>query len=215
MPLEDIRRLLMEKSGWFANIEQERDPKFGPIAGAPIGTKWASRQDLQRSGVHTANFAGISGSASEGAYSIVVSGGYVDDVDNGDTLVYTGTGMGCPCYMRGGGKQVKDQSFNHKDNRALQRSCETGRPVRVIRGSNLPSIYAPESGKVCLDSMCISYISNFLTRYRYDGLYKVDRAYEEKGRHGFKVCRYHLSRLPNQPALPVRSHLPSTSRRGI
>lgn len=38
------------------------------------------------SGVHTQTVAGISGSIAKGAYSVVLSGGYVDDVDNGETM---------------------------------------------------------------------------------------------------------------------------------
>jgi putative restriction endonuclease len=35
---------------------------------------------------------GIHGTAKEGADSIVVSGGYVDDRDMGDVIIYTGEG---------------------------------------------------------------------------------------------------------------------------
>jgi hypothetical protein len=36
--------------------------------------------------------AGIHGSTSDGAYSVVLSGGYDEDEDKGDTFVYTGSG---------------------------------------------------------------------------------------------------------------------------
>lgn len=36
--------------------------------------------------------SGIHGRDSEGAYSIVLSGGYEDDVDNGEEFYYTGSG---------------------------------------------------------------------------------------------------------------------------
>lgn len=36
--------------------------------------------------------AGIHGRENEGAYSIVLSGGYEDDVDNGGEFIYTGSG---------------------------------------------------------------------------------------------------------------------------
>lgn len=36
--------------------------------------------------------AGIHGRENEGAYSIVLSGGYEDDEDNGDSFTYTGSG---------------------------------------------------------------------------------------------------------------------------
>ena len=67
---------------------------------------------------------------------------------------------------------TRDQNFEHQHNRALQVrgllyasshidgiqiSAETKRPVRVIRGPNRHSKYAPEAG------------------YRYDGLYRVEK----------------------------------------
>ena len=36
--------------------------------------------------------SGIVGDLSQGAYSICSSGGYEDDEDNGETLIYTGEG---------------------------------------------------------------------------------------------------------------------------
>ena len=44
------------------------------------------------SGVHRPPVAGIHGREKEGAYSIVLSGGYEDDIDNGDSFYYTGSG---------------------------------------------------------------------------------------------------------------------------
>jgi hypothetical protein len=44
------------------------------------------RQDCAKAGVHIAPFAGIAGSAEHGAYSVVLSAGYEDDVDRGDVL---------------------------------------------------------------------------------------------------------------------------------
>ncbi|KAF8631649.1 hypothetical protein AX17_005051 [Amanita inopinata Kibby_2008] len=166
------------------NLQGEIDPRIGAIKGILIGATWETRRDLQRSGMHVKNVAGISGSSREGAFSIVMSGGYIDDKDEGEKLTYTGTGGQSEGY--GGKLQVGDQSFSHDDNRALQKSAETGRPVRVIRGASLNSVYAPAGG------------------YRYDGLYKVDRAYMAKGRNGFMVCKFDMTRLPGQDPLPKR-----------
>lgn len=44
------------------------------------------RRALCNARVHTATLAGISGSKNDGAFSIVVSGGYEDDKDDGETL---------------------------------------------------------------------------------------------------------------------------------
>ncbi|CAG8556902.1 9695_t:CDS:1, partial [Acaulospora colombiana] len=37
--------------------------------------------------------------------------------------------------------------------------------------------------------------------YRYDGLYKVERWWEETGLAGYKVYKYAFKRLPDQPPL--------------
>ena len=42
--------------------------------------------------MHRPHIAGIHGRETDCAYSIVLSGGYEDDIDNGDEFVYTGSG---------------------------------------------------------------------------------------------------------------------------
>jgi putative restriction endonuclease len=120
--------------------------------------------------------AGISGSESKGADSIVLSGGYEDDEDLGEEIVYTGHGG----RDAESGRQVAHQRLT-KGNLALAHSSIEGLPVRVIRGENLDSPYAPPSG------------------YRYDGLYMVDDYWQEEGRSGFRVWRYRLIKLPSIP----------------
>jgi putative restriction endonuclease len=115
--------------------------------------------------------AGISGSGLEGADSIVASGGYEDDLDEGETLDYTGHGGNDP----GTGKQIADQELT-KGNLALAKNAASGLPVRVVRGSNLDSPYAPSSG------------------FRYDGLYFVENYWHERGKSGFLVWKFHLQR---------------------
>jgi putative restriction endonuclease len=122
--------------------------------------------------VHRPLQHGISGAAHEGADSIVVSGGYEDDEDYGDLIVYTGAGGRDPAS----GKQITDQEFTGQ-NLALLRSEAEGLPVRVIRGTGGEPTFSPPSG------------------YRYDGLYRVEDAWLEVGRSGYQVCRYRLVRL--------------------
>jgi putative restriction endonuclease len=69
---------------------------FGEIPGVPPGRAFDSRRALSDAGVHRPLQAGISGAGSEGADFIVVSGGYEDDEDYGDELVYTGHGGNDP-----------------------------------------------------------------------------------------------------------------------
>jgi len=110
-----------------------------------------------------------------GADSIVLSGGYEDDEDYDDLIIYTGHGGLNPLT----GKQEADQKMERM-NLALAKSKMFCRPVRVIRGYNHKSIYAPKHG------------------YRYDGLFKVDDYWKETGRAGFLVWRYRLIAIVNE-----------------
>ena len=79
--------------------------------------------------MHRPTQSGISGTRAEGADSIVVSGGYEDDEDYGDLIVYTGAGGRDPQT----GQQIADQDFTAQ-NLALVTSEAEGLPVRVTRG---------------------------------------------------------------------------------
>ena len=147
------------------------DRIFGEIPGISIGTTFENREELSRAGVHRPLQAGISGAQDEGADSIVLSGGYEDDQDFGDVIVYTGHG-GQDSVSR---KQVSDQVLT-RQNLALAVSMQGGLPVRVIRGFTHQSPFAPLNG------------------YRYDGLYRVESFWHEKGAAGFTVWRFRLVR---------------------
>ena len=69
-------------------------PVFGHIPGYPVGSRFENRAALAEAGVHRHRQAGISGSATKGADSIVLSGGYEDDQDLGNLIIYTGYGVG-------------------------------------------------------------------------------------------------------------------------
>lgn len=144
---------------------------FGDIPGVVVGTAFADRKALAAARIHRPLVAGISGSAQEGADSIVMSGGYEDDEDLGDTVIYTGHGGNDSST----GKQVGDQRWT-RGNLAMRRSQTEGLPIRVVRGHNLDSKFAPDSG------------------YRYDGLYFVDDSWRSSGVGGFQVCRFRLVR---------------------
>lgn len=47
---------------------------------------------VSEAGIHRPPVGGIHGRDNQGAFSIVLSGGYEDDVDNGDEFLYTGSG---------------------------------------------------------------------------------------------------------------------------
>lgn len=148
---------------------------FGEIPGYPEGSRFGTRAELSEAGLHRPRVAGISGSEKEGADSIVLSGGYEDDEDRGDEIVYTGHG-GRDLQTR---RQVADQNFRG-GNRALALSSLNGLPVRVVRKADATS-HPSASG------------------YRYDGLYLVDDYWQERGRSGFLIWRYRLIKLPSHP----------------
>lgn len=145
---------------------------FGKIDNILEGDIFQTRIDLSITKVHRPTQAGISGSQDEGADSIVISGGYEDDEDLGDIIIYTGHGG----RSNGSKYQVADQTLT-KGNKALAISCENKLPVRVIRGAHKKSKLAPESG------------------YRYDGLYYVTDYWHEKGKSGFVIWRFRLEKI--------------------
>jgi putative restriction endonuclease len=128
---------------------------FGDVPGYPEGSMFKSRYDLHIAGVHRPTMAGICGSEEEGAESIVLNGGYEDDQDGGDVIVYTGHGGN----DMNTGEQIADQDLS-EGNRALARNSENGRPVRLIRGAKSGK-FGPDEG------------------YRYDGLYTVEKYWSE------------------------------------
>ncbi len=144
---------------------------FGEIPDYQEGTYFESRAEMSRAGVHRPLQAGISGSAYEGADSIVLSGGYEDDRDNGFEIIYTGHGGRDPDT----GEQVGDQELT-RGNMALVYSMKNMLPVRVVRGATHASPFSPRVG------------------YRYDGLYLLEDYWQEKGKSGYMVWRYKLAK---------------------
>ncbi|SFG61668.1 YDG/SRA domain-containing protein [Pontibacter chinhatensis] len=145
---------------------------FGHIPNVYEGDIFESRIALSHSKVHRPNQAGISGSQKEGADSIVLSGGYEDDLDLGNIIIYTGHGGRDPNSK----KQVAHQVLSDK-NKALAINCQNQLPVRVIRGANHKSKHSPAFG------------------YRYDGLYKVTDYWKKRGKSGFDVWLFRLEKL--------------------
>ena len=64
----------------------------GPVPGIDVGFRWRFRIQLSEAGVHPPPVAGISGSQKRGCESLVLAGGYEDDVDRGFEFTYTGSG---------------------------------------------------------------------------------------------------------------------------
>lgn len=153
-----------------ATLRDMTEPSvFGEMPGNPEGTRYESRNDVKSAGLHRHPMTGISGDPSQGADAIVVSGGYVDDEDFGDRIVYTGQGG------REGKRQVADQTFT-RGNLGLARSEQAGLPVRVIRGAAGDKAFSPTTG------------------YRYDGLYIVRNHWVQPSKDGPLIYRYVLEK---------------------
>ncbi|WP_018622653.1 YDG/SRA domain-containing protein [Spirosoma luteum] len=159
---------------------------FGHVVGIPEGSEFENRYTLSQYGVHRPLQAGISGSQDEGADSIVLSGGYEDDKDYGDVIIYTGHGGRSQVT----GLQVADQKLT-RQNLALALNCQRGTPVRVIRGYKHTSPISPKEG------------------YRYDGLYRVDSYWQEQGLSGFVIWRFRLEKIHEQLATDTVEEPPS------
>lgn len=140
---------------------------FGEINGVSPGDLFNDRKALAKAKVHPPLVAGISGSKNDGADSIVLSGGYEDDEDFGDVIIYTGAGG------QKNNKQVSDQELNGV-NLALAKSKVENIPVRVTRGHKHKHKLSPVKG------------------YRYAGIYHVDNYWYETGKAGYKIWRYRL-----------------------
>ncbi len=119
---------------------------FGDIAGCSKGSTFKDRRALRIAGVHRPTQAGICGSGEEGAESIVLNGGYEDDEDGGDVIIYTGQG-GIDGKT---GEQVADQELT-RGNLALTRNKQSGEPVHVIRGPRTPARMVRKTGSNTTD----------------------------------------------------------------
>ena len=154
------------KGVWGLRNLNEGERIFGEIEETHVGQIFKDRKKLAAAGIHTPFMAGIWGSGEDGASSIVLSGGYEDDIDDWNNILYTGHGG------QKNGKQVKDQEFT-LGNEGLRISCKYNLPVRVTRGYQIKN--GPPEG------------------YRYDGVYYVNNFERVKGKSGFHVCRFYLS----------------------
>ncbi|OVA13806.1 SET domain [Macleaya cordata] len=157
--------------------------RIGIVPGVEIGDVFFFRIEMCLVGLHAPIMAGIDymglkfdQEEETVAVSIVSSGGYEDDAEYGDVLIYSGQGGAA---NKREGKEAADQKLE-RGNLALERSLRRGNEVRVIRG--VKDVGNP-SAKV----------------YIYDGLYRIHESWMEKGKAGCSVFKYKLMRIPGQP----------------
>ncbi|XP_033146279.1 histone-lysine N-methyltransferase family member SUVH2 [Brassica rapa] len=174
---------LMRERGLWLNQDKH---VVGSIPGVEIGDMFLYRLELCVIGLHGQPQAGIdfltANRSSNGepiATSIIVSGGYEDDEDTGEVLVYSG---------HGGQDKVHRQCQHQRlesGNLAMERSMHYGIEVRVIRGFKYDNVV---SSKV----------------YVYDGLYRIVQYWFDVGRSGFGVFKFKLVRIEGQGEMGSR-----------
>jgi putative restriction endonuclease len=111
---------------------------LGDVPGIRPGAFFRNRRELYDTKLHRVLIAGIAPHDS----SIVLSGGYADDEDFGDVIIYTGEGGRDPNT----GRQIVDQKFI-KGNKALAENHLNGIPIRVHREKahvvDMPKVQLP------------------------------------------------------------------------
>ncbi|KAK6947511.1 SRA-YDG [Dillenia turbinata] len=174
---------ILKEKGMYVNPGK---PILGHVPGVEVGDEFHYRVELNIVGLHRANQAGID-CLKQGdklvAASIVASGGYEDDLENADSLVYTGQGGNIT-----GDKEPENQKLE-KGNLALVTSYHEKNYVRVIRGFKEMKALDSESR------------AKAVMTYTYDGLYIVNRYWQELGPHKKLVYKFELLRIAGQPEL--------------
>ncbi|MEU2872924.1 YDG/SRA domain-containing protein [Streptomyces olivoreticuli] len=156
---------------------------FGPVDGVSEGQWFKGHKELHAAGVHRQSGQGIAGTAKDGVDSIVLSGGYIDDVFGELEIIYTGEGG----RNRDTGRLFADQSMDSSGNAGLLLNQALGNPVRVIRGLKI------SKGKR----------RRAMGGYEYCGLFRVADNWMTIGKEGFQVCQFKLLKLaPGEEAKP-------------
>ncbi|KAH0460390.1 hypothetical protein IEQ34_011053 [Dendrobium chrysotoxum] len=187
-------KVLKDNGEWVSNGE----PIMGHVHGVEVGDEFHYRVELSLIGLHRLFQGGIDSMKQNRmlvAVSIVASGGYEDDVDGSDVLIYSGSGG----ISAGGDKQPGDQKLE-RGNLALKNSIEAQTPVRVILGFKEKSDPHDARGKL-------------VSTFTYAGLYHVESYWQERGSHGFNVFKFQLKRKPGQPELAFKELKRSTMLR--
>ncbi|KAK7252705.1 hypothetical protein RIF29_36852 [Crotalaria pallida] len=170
---------ILKEKGKYVNTGKQI---FGSVPGVEIGDEFQYRVELNIIGLHRLTQGGIDYMKHKGkilACSIVASGGYADELDNSDVLIYSGQGGN----VMSTGKEPEDQKLE-RGNLALKNSSEEKNPVRVIRG------FESMNGKP--------------KALVYDGLYIVESYWQDLGPHGKLVYKFRLRRIAGQPELPLK-----------
>ncbi|XP_042422174.1 uncharacterized protein LOC122009925 [Zingiber officinale] len=176
-------QIIKKNIGWVNSGK----PIIGTVPGVEVGDEFRYRVELAIVGLHRPFQGGIDATKKAGisvATSIVASGGYNDDMDSSDVLIYSGSG-GNPA---GPDKPREDQRLE-RGNLALKNSIDTMTPVRVIHGSKEMKPGSSHDTKPKL-----------VSTFTYAGLYLVERYWLEDPDR-YSVFKFQLRRMSGQPEL--------------
>jgi E3 ubiquitin-protein ligase UHRF1 len=162
--------------------------RFGDVRGVPVGTVFGAgdyqrlgRQQMTESGFFRPFVTPEWVAPGEGCYSVILNNDNGASSDEGDRIIYAGSGG----RRRGQNRtapQSFDQDWTNVTNAALRLNCETGKPVRVVRGPKLngPHGTSADGGG-----------------YRYDGLFVVERAELERlPGSRYRTAMFTMVRMP-------------------
>jgi len=141
--------------------------RFGEADGVAVGTVFGAgdyqrlgRQEMMESGFFRPFVTPEWAVPGVGCFGVILNNDNGASSDQGDTILYAGSGG----RRRGQNRtapQSFDQDWTNVTNAALRLNCESGEPVRVVRGPKL------QGGHGTADTG---------GGYRYDGLYLVTKA---------------------------------------
>jgi [histone H3]-lysine9 N-dimethyltransferase len=180
---QDASRRADLKSGAImmaSNIRANSGKRIGTVPGVEIGDIFYFRMELCIIGLHAPSMGGIDYMTAKFgndedpvAICIVSAGGYENEDDDTDVLIYSG---------QGGNSRNTEERHDQKlerGNLALERSLHRKNEIRVVRGFKDPFC---ATGKV----------------YVYDGLYKIHESWKERTKTGINCFKYKLLREPGQ-----------------
>lgn len=182
--MHDIVISQNKKNGYRISMDFHRpSSKVFGHNGLAIGTVWPRQVAAFRDGAHGRIMHGISGTAKEGCYSIVISGLYDSiDEDLGDIVYYSDS------------KALSSKSDHPvltPGTESLRMSMNSMREVRVIRSNGGKWKGCPKAG------------------YRYDGLYRVTGQYQKRNKLGGMFFQFKLVRIDQQPAIVENAPTPA------
>ncbi|KAJ8503872.1 hypothetical protein OPV22_004758 [Ensete ventricosum] len=180
MQLDESKRLRPDlKAGTImmsSDLRANMVKRIGQVPGVAVGDIFYFRIEMCLVGLHSQSVAGIDymtarfGNEEDPvALGVVSAGGYDNEEDNVDVLIYSGQGS-----------SSKDDQKLERGNLALEKSLHRANEIRVIRSAKDPSVLY---GKI----------------YIYDGMYKIHESWVEKGKSGFNTFKYKFLREPGQP----------------